>query len=128
MTPRLRGRMFLGAVALYVAAIFVLSHISGSFFQDFGLKIWDKLIHAVEYLPLGFLLTGWLANWKRTPRGRLFLIVVVFAMVLVLGALDETHQFFVPGRTASVGDLLADVVGGTLGAMIGLVVFSRWRS
>ncbi len=128
MTPRLRGRMFFGAVALYVAAIFVLSHFSGSFFQDFCFKIWDKLIHAAEYLPVGFLLTGWIANWKRPPRGRVVFVVVVFVMVLVLGALDETHQFFVPGRTASLGDLLADVVGGTLGAIIGLVVFSRWWS
>ncbi len=120
--------MFFGAVALYVAAIFVLSHFSGAFFQDFGLRIWDKSIHALEYLPMGFLLTGWLANWKRPPRGRVVLVVMVLAMVLVLGALDETHQFFVPGRTASLGDLLADVVGGILGAIIGLVVFSRWRS
>jgi VanZ family protein len=119
--------MFFGAVALYVAAIFVLSHFSGSFFHNLSVKIWDKLIHAAEYLPVGFLLTGWLANWKRPPRGRVVFVVVVLVMVLVLGALDETHQFFVPGRTASVGDLLADVVGGTLGAIIGLGVFSRWR-
>jgi VanZ family protein len=51
----------------------------------------------------------------------------VLVMVLVLGALDEAHQSFVPGRTPSIGDLLADVVGGTLGAIIGLCVFSRWR-
>ena len=120
--------MFFGAVALYVAAIFVLSHFSGSFLQNFDLKIWDKLIHAVEYLPVGFLLTGWLANWKRSPRSRVVFVVVVFVMVLVLGALDETHQFFVPGRTSSPGDILADVIGGTLGAIIGLIVFNRWRS
>ena len=91
------------------------------------MKIWDKLIHAAEYLPVGFLLTGWLANWKRPPRGRVVFVVVVLVMVLVLGALDEAHQSFVPGRTPSMGDLLADVVGGTLGAIIGLGVFSRWR-
>jgi VanZ family protein len=41
----------------------------------------------------------------------------VLAAVLIAGcygAVDELHQWFVPGRTCSASDLLTDVVGGSL--------------
>ena len=35
------------------------------------------------------------------------------------GVVDETHQYFVPGRSSSVGDWIADIVG----AIFFVVVF-----
>ncbi len=38
---------------------------------------------------------------------------------------DELHQAFVPGRTPSVGDWVADAMGAALGAVVALGV-ARW--
>lgn len=68
----------------------------------------DKLEHAGEYGVLALaILYGW--RWPVAPRA-----YVVIAVALVFGASDELHQAFVPGRTADVLDLLADVCGATL--------------
>jgi VanZ family protein len=40
------------------------------------------------------------------------------ALTLGYGITDEIHQMFVPGRIASVADILADITGGMLGAWI----------
>jgi VanZ family protein len=38
-------------------------------------------------------------------------------MVAVYGGFDESHQMFVQGREASLGDLAADTVGGFLAGL-----------
>jgi VanZ family protein len=38
--------------------------------------------------------------------------------VVAYGISDECHQYFVPGRTADVADVLADAVGGAVGIII----------
>jgi VanZ family protein len=40
---------------------------------------------------------------------------------------DELHQAFVPGRTPSVGDGVADAAGAALGAFVTLAVGRRVR-
>lgn len=42
---------------------------------------------------------------------------LLFAVLIasLYGVSDEFHQFFVPGRVASVFDVFADVVGSILG-------------
>ena len=50
---------------------------------------------------------------------RVFLIAAVVG--LCYGISDEVHQSFVPGREASVFDVLADGVGSVVGAWVGVV-------
>lgn len=64
----------------------------------------DKWVHALSF----FLLTL-LFYWALALRP-----VWMFALMLMLGVLDETAQLFWPGRTASLGDWLADAVGSGL--------------
>lgn len=40
---------------------------------------------------------------------------------LVMGAIDEIHQSFVPGRFSSIFDWFADLLGGVIGTLAG-----RW--
>jgi len=51
---------------------------------------------------------------------------LAFAASAACGALDEFHQSFVPGRDASVGDFLVDVVG--IGAMLLLLRLAALRA
>jgi VanZ family protein len=67
--------------------------------------------HVVAYGALAALALTALSppdGWSARP---------VLAAVLIAGcygAVDELHQWFVPGRTCSPSDVLTDVVGGSL--------------
>ncbi len=79
----------------------------------------DKLIHVLLYSTLGAAL-AW-GRWRgpiRPPHA------LLLAVGYLYGALDEWHQGFVPGRTPSVGDWVADVIGVTLGYAVVLGLLS----
>ncbi len=84
----------------------------------------DKLFHAVAYGVLAilayraFLNQEILAPLRRSP----FLSSTLFAATY--GVLDELHQYFVPGRTADVWDIVADAFG----AIIFVAIARRWLS
>ena len=69
---------------------------------------WDKLAHALFFFVFVMLL-------------RLSFTVPLWLMAgaaVVVGAVDELHQLFLPGRTPGLDDWLADVVGVVLAVMI----------
>ena len=73
----------------------------------------DLLLHAVFYAILCvFLARSFtdprIRNWNR--------VILLTVLVTAYGITDEFHQSFVPGRDASIWDVLADNVGGFLAA------------
>lgn len=96
-------------VLAYLILIFVLSslplHAPGRS---------DKIFHVLEFLVLGFLTTrGILLTFDLSrPLG----ILAGGGLAALFGILDEIHQLYVPSRQASIGDALADSMGGWLGA------------
>jgi len=112
-------------VGLWCAIIFVQSAFAT---PDIGPR-WphvDKVAHAGVYVVLSVLFCrafNTLADW----RGRPWRLIVTGAVLTSLyGALDEWHQSFVAVRTADGMDLLADVIGGFLGACL-YVAVGRYR-
>ena len=73
---------------------------------------WDKLAHIGT-----FALIGCAAGVASGSQGWLRLACCV-AGALALGAADELHQVYLPGRSASWADLLADGAGGLVGAAL----------
>jgi hypothetical protein len=69
----------------------------------------DKVVHASVFGGIAFLL--W-AGFDGCRAAR------VFALVVAIGALDETHQMFVPGRDPDLNDLNADGLGA-----VGVIMF-----
>src|SRR5262249_12627576 len=68
-----------------------------------------KAAHFIEYAILAFLwFRALVRDTALTPRGA---AAVAFAISLVWAGLDETHQHFVPSRSASVGDVTIDAAG-----------------
>ncbi|HEX2929221.1 MAG TPA: VanZ family protein [Candidatus Binatia bacterium] len=75
-----------------------------------------KLGHLGEYFILAFLLMRALnvefvehtANWR-----------ILWSLIVVVSyaASDEMHQAFVPSRTASLGDVIIDTLGGICGTL-----------
>ena len=73
---------------------------------------WDKVAHFCYYGLMAVLLVHGLGRrWLWVP----------LVLVPAVGALDEWHQFYVPGRDASVFDWMADAAG------TGVAVFAFWR-
>lgn len=80
----------------------------------------DKVVHGVEFFVLAVLVSWALA---RGSSGRLFLRLLAAAPIMaLLAGLTELLQSQVPGRSAEVLDLVADLVGILLGVAAAMLV------
>jgi VanZ family protein len=80
----------------------------------------DKAVHTIEYGTLGFLL----ARAFRVTIGGFEPIktaLIAWGIGVAVGTADEIIQKFVPGRTSSVNDLLADSTGILLAQFVFLL-------
>ena len=84
------------------------------------IKGFDKVLHACAYMVLAFLL--YLSIFKSGARKYVFIGALIFT--IFYGITDEIHQYYVPGRDAAAGDIIADAIG----AFIGCLVASRVKS
>jgi len=107
-----------GPAAGWAVVLFLLSELQGV-----PLRPWvalnDKAVHLALYSVLGGLL-GWATFASRRPRwpGNGIPPFVAICVGWLYGLSDELHQAFVPGRTPSVGDWLADAVGVVVGYVV----------
>ncbi len=73
----------------------------------------DKVIHFSLYLLLGVFLTGAL------PEKKIWAIIIG----TIYGVLDELHQSFIPYRSCSFYDWLADAAG----VIVGIYLWIIWE-
>jgi len=107
-------RTFKVLAVFWMTTIFWLSSIpdlpAPSFFSA-----QDKLAHVLVFGVLGFFFSrSFRLRDENLPFTRVLLVTL---MVALYGGFDETHQLFVPGREASLGDMAADTVGGFLAGL-----------
>jgi VanZ family protein len=92
----------------YMAAIFLASSGPGPALPSISHA--DKLLHAAAFGVLAGLAAWAIARGQ--PRAATWRMLLAAALVsAAYGALDEAHQYFVPGRQADALDLLADAIG-----------------
>lgn len=84
-----------------------------------------KLAHFAEYACMGVLLY---VIWSQWVSVRKHLCLLVLLWVFVSAALDELHQSFVPGRYASLADVLLDTCGGVFGMLFMILAGRIYRS
>jgi VanZ family protein len=99
-----------GPVALFMVLIYGLS---GSRALPGVPDMWDKLVHGVAYGFFGILCLR--ATHGGLSRPRPGPTLAALCLAISYAAFDEWHQAFVPGRCASAGDWVADVLGIGLG-------------
>lgn len=94
-----------GPATLWAAVLFYLSSLR---FDDGPplIQINDKVVHGILFGVLGGLLA-----WGRPRASSSWSHGLFLAVGLLYALSDEFHQRFVPGRTPSGWDLLADGVG-----------------
>ena len=114
-----RSFLLWAPVVAYMALIFFVSGLST--LPPVPTDPSDKTLHFVAYFVLGVLTVR--ASHRGLPahltrRGALLAVLIAIGY----GAFDEAHQYFVPGRTADVLDLLAD----SAGVVAALVVCWSW--
>jgi len=105
---------------LLMGLIFVLSSVPGRVEEGMfrGLTeldpTWQNLLHLPVFGLVQYLwLRGFTLNGKAGPA----YVALSFFITLGYGALDELHQYFVPGRYASLLDVLLDGCGAVLGVL-----------
>ena len=102
--------------------IFYVSHQPGDFARLPPIIGLDKLIHVLVYFILACTFLFGLGQYSK--RENQFLVTAMAVVLCLLyGISDELHQSFIPGRIASIWDVLADGLGGLLAG----VVWSRQK-
>jgi VanZ family protein len=86
-----------------------------------SLTRFDVITNVLGYVPLGFLAV--LAVYPRLPAGRA--LAVGIGCAVALSFVLETLQMYLPSRTSSNIDLLANAVGGSVGALLALPAAPR---
>ena len=87
---------------------------------EFILKYPDKLEHFMVFFVFGILLRI-TASHSRYPTIRQNSMLVTLMVGIGYGALDEFHQMFVPHRSPSIYDFVADA-SGVIAAQIFIVI------
>ena len=83
----------------------------------------DKVLHFGYFFGGAGLLSAAIFCQKTDLHPSTRILIVVIAVTLV-GAIDEIHQSYIPGRLGNdAGDLIADFIGAIVGAM----VFQKFR-
>jgi VanZ family protein len=106
-------RIFFSILSIaYVAGIFLFADSSVvstlSSFNPYS------LLHIPLYGILTFLLIFSFVPMTQLPNYLITRFLVVGFIALIVAIADEIHQVYVPGREASITDVLLDLVGITL--------------
>lgn len=108
-------------LCLYAGVIFYMSSLAKPL-PEIDMPQFDKVLHLIEYSVFGFLA----ARAFRNSTNEMFIrncAIIGIAITLLYGISDEIHQFFVPGRSFSIFDMLMDGIGG----MIGVKLYVKYK-
>ncbi len=147
-------KFFLMLSILYAIFIFYLSSLSDvskhidfienqyildilSFFEGFGLGIiteisiyaysnYDKLLHFFLYTGFGIVLYLTM-HFSRNAKLQKYAVLLVLIIGVSYAITDEIHQTYVPGRSGTIADLMADTAGLVFSLIItpGLIYILR---
>ena len=118
--PRLSKRplIWFSVLVVWYGILWILSSIEGNSAPQ-RIPHLDKFQHFAYFLGGGFFVAGWLFRLRPASPDWKKIIATAIAILAVLGALDEWHQCYTPGRSgADLWDWLADLLGASAGAFI----------
>lgn len=110
-------------VILYSGIIFYASSIPDPETPISGMHF-DVLLHIILYVPFGWLTARAVSDVWPSMSGK-ELMIAVFFIAMLYGISDEYHQMYVAGRSAELKDLIADIIGGTLGGYVYQLFINR---
>lgn len=90
--------------------------------------LFRKLGHFTEYAVLGMLCTLTARHIGGERMRSIWCALLAAGLSLLYAAGDELHQRFVPGRYASLADVLLDTCGGVFGMLCMILAGRIYRS
>jgi VanZ family protein len=123
---KLMKKILLRLPALLIAGLLWFLSSQSILSQPQGILGWDKLQHMLAFGVLSIAVGFWirLAFWRRRTVLALSITTLIGS---VYGAIDELHQYFVPGRDSDVWDWVADTLGAFLGALAIMLLFKKTK-
>lgn len=124
-------RLRLPVALVYMAAILWMSSVPGVISEDatpmHRMFMWipstvQNLLHVPVYAGLAFVWCGVLSLRLSRPW---HIFVGAFLITVGFGIVDEWYQSFIPGRFASVGDILVNALGAVVGISFFFCVFGK---
>jgi VanZ family protein len=116
MSPTLRRRLAFSAVLTVMAVIFVVSGQPKTDPNDLLWNVPDALQNLLHIPAYALIAATWCLTLPRWREWRTSVLIV--ALCVAFGALDEWHQSFTPGRHADLHDLLHNAVGAIVGVCL----------
>lgn len=107
-------------LAVYWLVLFTATTLPSSKLPDVGMN--DKYEHFIAYSGLGLLLYLALAVQQKYPLLNKFPYVFTLVIGVTYGALDEIHQYVIPGRSMDVHDWFADSSGICIGLLLAFLI------
>lgn len=118
-------RRYYVLVALYCGLIFWISSRPAPEFAGPKFPGEDKVLHLMAYGVLaGLVSLGMHRSGRAYAPRRLYWIPVLVSGIY--GVSDEIHQYFVPDRTFSFGDMAANITGALLASAVCFLFFRRF--
>ena len=108
---------------VWTICIFIASSIPSPEMPGFSIFEMDKVIHLGVYFVLAACVFTACSHAEAPLYLQSHKIAATILFVAVYGALDEFHQYFVPGRAVEFFDWLADVSG----AFVFIFLFYVWK-
>lgn len=81
-------------------------------------KVVRKLAHFSIYTVVGILMMSLMSTYNIKTMNKIWISLLVG---LIYATSDEIHQYFVPGRSAMVTDVLIDTLGVTFGIILVII-------
>lgn len=107
-------RRYHAPMFIWAAIIFAQSSIPSSELPNWEFLTHDKLLHFLVYVIFAFTVHRAITHQGRFPFLARQAYLFTFILVVLYGASDELHQYFVPGRQSSVLDWAADCIGAVV--------------
>ncbi|MDL2229948.1 VanZ family protein [Treponema sp. OttesenSCG-928-L16] len=106
--------------ALFAAAVMWILSSQSTLPKPKGIFGFDKFQHLLAYAVLALCIGLWFsaARWKKYP---LRCMLICAAAAALYGAVDEVHQYFVPGRSCDIWDWAADALGSAAGGGLAML-------
>lgn len=114
----MKARHYFSLMLAWMGLIWILSSLPS---EDLpSVKIWgiDKVAHLGIYLVWGILAVLFLNKRKASVS----MVCFSFSVMLLIAALDEYHQHYIPGRQVSGYDFLANATGLILAFILYLIL------
>lgn len=107
----MNSRRYFLSLLLWMALIWILSSIPAREIPQIKIFGFDKLAHFGVYFVWGGIGRLYIKSCNRNRAESMFLL----SIMLLLAALDEFHQNYIPGRSVSGYDLMANWSGTLVG-------------